>query len=161
MKVSFTLNGKQESINAPADARLADVLHDTFAIHSVKNGCGSGRCGSCSVLLGTRLVAACVVPIFAVRGKEITSFEGFCRTDDYVIIEQALEKAGSVNCGVCLPAKVLSIHALLTSRRELSDDDILRGLSSVSCRCTDATSLIAATHFALDAHRGKEYLSDF
>ena len=85
MKIEFTLNGSPVSLTVDPLRRLLDVLREDFGLTGVKEGCGEGECGACSILLGDDLVPSCLVPVGNTQGAEITTIEGFQKTDHYRI----------------------------------------------------------------------------
>lgn len=157
MNVSFTLNGEEASLNAPAIERLSTLLHDRLGLLSVRSGCLSGRCGSCLVFMDDKLVNACLVPAFRARKTRIVTFEAFSRTEDYADIERGFKKAGVETCGYCYAGKALSAESAISAARENDPERLAEGLSSCVCRCTEIKDLVKGVGFALEYRRERSY----
>ncbi|MCF7945583.1 MAG: (2Fe-2S)-binding protein [Spirochaetia bacterium] len=152
-KIHFTLNGKEMEVDVHPSKRLLDVLRDTLAQTSVKEGCGEGECGACSVLKDGLLVNSCMVPMAAVEGTEITSLEGYRNTDKGKCLIEAFADTGAVQCGFCTPGMVMAAEALLSENPAPDEKEIRRGLSGNLCRCTGYDMIIKGVMLA--AERGK------
>lgn len=152
-KIHFTLNGKEMEVEAHPSKRLLDVLRDTLAQTSVKEGCGEGECGACSVLKDGLLVNSCMVPMATVEGTEITTLEGYRNTDKGKCLIEAFADTGAVQCGFCTPGMVMAAEALLSENPAPDEREIRRGLSGNLCRCTGYDMIIKGVMLA--AERGK------
>jgi aerobic carbon-monoxide dehydrogenase small subunit len=144
MTVSFILNGEDVSAKARSVDRLSDILRDSFGLLGVRSDCRCGRCGRCLVFLDDRLVPSCIIPAFAVRGKEVVTVEGYAQTEDYIDIAAGFMDAGVVTCGFCEGPKIMAAAALLERRPRPSAGEILEQMSSAPCRCTDPEALVKA-----------------
>lgn len=142
MKIEFTLNNKPETVDTDPMRRLLDVLRDDFGLSGVKEGCGEGECGACSVLVNGEIVFSCITPVGTVEGCTILTIEGYRKTDRYRTLEKALEEAGGVQCGFCTPGFVLAAEALLRRNPHPSEDEIREGLSGNLCRCTGYSGIV-------------------
>ena len=145
MKVSLKVNGKPVTMDVSPKKRLLDILHDDLGFISVKEGCGQGECGACTVLLNGRSVNSCLVPAFQVDGSEVVTLEGLRQWSGYKDLERAYVEHGAVQCGFCLSGFVVSTVALLKNNSEpLSEEEIKQGLAGNLCRCTGYTKIVAA-----------------
>jgi len=151
--VSFTLNGRNVSVNVDPLRRVVDLLRDELHLTRTKASCYAGGCGSCGVLLEGNLVPSCLIPAFALRGANVTTFEGFARSREYGEIARAFSEAGYSPCGHCSQGRVLAVHALLERTPDPSEGDILRAFSGFTCQCADYTSLVAAVELAASARK--------
>jgi aerobic-type carbon monoxide dehydrogenase small subunit (CoxS/CutS family) len=143
-ELCFTLDGQDVHVPASPDARLLDVLREDAGAHSVKEGCGEGECGACSVLLDGTLVNSCLIPAWSVEGREVVTAAGYKAMPELARIEEALVDASGVQCGFCTPGFVLSIHALLKENAQPSTEQIKEGISGNLCRCTGYHQIVTA-----------------
>ena len=117
-------------------SRLLDILRNELQLTGVKEGCGEGECGSCSVLVDGVLVNSCLVPAIHVQGTEILTIEGVSRDHRLQPIQKAFLECGGAQCGICTPGMVLATAYLLNSNPCPSADQIREGLNGNLCRCT-------------------------
>ncbi len=151
-EIAFRLNGIERRVAVDIARRLLDFLRDEAGLTAVKEGCGEGECGACSVLMDGRLVNACLVPMAVVGGSEIVTLEGLRETAEGRIIIEAFADSGSVQCGFCTPGMVMAAYALLKEHPDPTEEQIRVGLSGNLCRCTGYTMLIDGVRMA--AERG-------
>ena len=154
MKISFLLNGAMVSLDTDPMRRLIDVLREDFGLVGVKEGCGEGECGTCSILLDGGLALSCIVAVGAVHGREVTTIEGFEKTDAFHNLATAFVEAGAVQCGYCTPGMILAAHALLATVPDPDESQIREALSGNLCRCTGYNLMVKAVMSA--AQRWKE-----
>ncbi len=151
--ITFTLNGNIITVTANPSARLLDILRETLGLTAVKEGCGEGECGACSVLKDGKLVNSCIVPIGAVQGVEIVTLEGVRDTEEGRCIIDSFAESGAVQCGFCTPGMVMASVALLRVSPKPNEYQIREALSGNLCRCTGYNMLI--TGIQLAAKRGE------
>ena len=157
--LSLVVNGQPRTVEEVATATsLLDVLRDSLGLRGTKNACLQGRCGSCSVLLDGRLVAACLVPACDADGGEVVTVEGLTggappgdagpgsapTAHEVGDIAAALLDNGAVQCGFCTPGMVVAVHALLRDRPGAAPLEIAEELSGNLCRCTGYGRILAA-----------------
>lgn len=142
--VRFELNGTAAESNALPNARLLDVLREEFGLTAVKEGCGEGECGACSVLVEGRLMNSCITAIGSVTGKRVTTLEGFRGTERYRLLEKAFADAGAVQCGYCTPGMIMAAESLLNEIPHPTEADVREAISGNLCRCTGYNMIIDA-----------------
>lgn len=142
--IPFVLNGRQVSVDCDPSARLLDILRDHFELTGVKEGCGEGECGACSVLLNGRLANSCLVAIGSIAGANVVTIEGFRGTERYAHLEKAFAAAGAVQCGFCTPGMVMAAEALLSRNPHPTEAQIREGISGNLCRCTGYNMIVDA-----------------
>ena len=147
-KLSFILDGKPVHFSTTPDKRLLDILREDAGITGVREGCGEGECGACSVLIDGRLVNSCCVPAVNAEGCKITTIDGFSKTEEFTVLSQAYTEAGAVQCGFCTPGFIMATAALLRENPDPTDEEIRVGLSGNLCRCTGYTMIIEAVKLA-------------
>jgi carbon-monoxide dehydrogenase small subunit len=130
------VNGIDRSIDAPPMSRLLDVLREDLRLTGVKEGCGEGECGACSVLIDGELVNSCLVPVLQVEGASITTIEGVARGEKLHAVQQAFLEYGGAQCGICTPGMILAAMTLLEQHPNPTLEQIREGLAGNLCRCT-------------------------
>jgi carbon-monoxide dehydrogenase small subunit len=125
-------------------ARLLDVLRDEAGLTGVKEGCGEGECGACSVELDGEIVNSCLVPALQAEGTAIRTIEGVATGDQLHAVQQAFITHGGAQCGICTPGMVLAAVNLLKRKPHATETEIRAGLSGNLCRCTGYAKIFAA-----------------
>ena len=136
IKISFTLNGQQVSRETRPNKRLVDFLREDCGCLSVKEGCGEGECGACTVILNGEPVTSCLILAGQVEGDEIITLEGLSQDGELDALQESFMVSGAVQCGFCTPGMILSAKALLAKNPRPSREEIRRALSGNLCRCT-------------------------
>jgi carbon-monoxide dehydrogenase small subunit len=134
--IRLTINGREETIEAPPIKRLLDVLREDLHLTGAKEGCGEGECGACAVLINGDLVNSCLVPILQAEGTQITTIEGLVFDEKLHPIQQCFLKEGGAQCGICTPGMILATHHLLEKYPQPTLLQIQEGLNGNLCRCT-------------------------
>src|SRR6478609_9941430 len=107
--MQFTLNGTTKEISGNPAARLIDVLREELLMTGVKEGCGEGECGACSVLLDGMLVNSCLVPACQADGAHITTIEGLAINGELHPVQRAFIDHGGTQCGFCTPGMIMAV----------------------------------------------------
>jgi carbon-monoxide dehydrogenase small subunit len=152
--VEFTLNHVKVSYEGDPSKRLLDILRDDYQIMDVKEGCGEGECGACSVLINGRLVSSCITAVGSLEGSKVLTVEGFKDTKQYKLLEETFAKAGAVQCGFCTPGMIMAAQSLLATNSNPTEDDIREGISGNLCRCTGYNMIIDAIKMAAEQGDG-------
>ena len=152
MEIFFRLNGKIVSIVTDPLRRLIDVLREDFDCKGVKEGCSEGECGACSVILDGKMVTSCIIPVGAVKDREIMTIEGVRETEKGKVIVQAFADGGAVQCGFCIPGMVIATYCLLNENPDPTEEEIRLGISGNICRCTGYDLIVESVKLA--AKRG-------
>jgi aerobic carbon-monoxide dehydrogenase small subunit len=140
----FFVNQDRKSVHAHPMERLLDVLRVELGLNGVKEGCGEGECGSCSVLMNGELVNSCLVPIAQANGARITTIEGLARDDRLHPLQEAFLACGGAQCGICTPGMILAAVHLLDKEPRPTLEQIKEGLSGNLCRCTGYMQIFEA-----------------
>ena len=143
-RISFHLNGKPIKILVDPSMRLLDVLRIRLHVTGVKEGCGEGACGACSVLVDGECYDSCLTPVANVMGKHIVTIEGFRNTKQYRLIADAFADFGASQCGFCTPGMILNTYALLKKNPHPTEEEVRIALSGNLCRCTGYNAIIKA-----------------
>jgi carbon-monoxide dehydrogenase small subunit len=134
--VHCRVNGRQETLRDYPMARLLDTLREKLHLTGIKEGCGEGECGACSVELNGKLVNSCLIPIAQVEGAEIRTIEGVATKEQLNIVQQAFISYGGAQCGICTPGMVLAAVNLLEQNNHPTEPEIRAALAGNLCRCT-------------------------
>lgn len=148
MKIRLKVNGVEHELFVKPYERLVDVLRYRLHLTGVKEGCGTGDCGVCSVLVDGKVVPSCLILAVSVDGREVTTIEGLMEGDELHPIQQAFIDCGAVQCGFCAPGMILTVKSLLDENENPSVDEIRRGISGNLCRCTGYVKIIEAVQLA-------------
>jgi len=143
MIVTFTVNG--ETVTAPVDhpGSLLNVLRDDLGLPGSKSACEQGECGSCSVILDGELVCSCLVMAADVEGSSVTTVEGVAAGDLHPV-QEAMHRAGAVQCGFCTPGIVVAAVDLFEQNPNPSPVEIREALAGNICRCTGYGAILRA-----------------
>ena len=130
--------------------RLLDALRGDLHLTGIKEGCGEGECGACSILLDGRLVNSCLVPLIHAERAVIVTIEGVAQGERLHAVQEAFIARGGAQCGICTPGMVLAAVSLLERNPHPSLADVRAGLAGNLCRCTGYMRIFDAV---LDACR--------
>jgi carbon-monoxide dehydrogenase small subunit len=152
--VKLNVNGKDHALVVESTERLLDTLRERLDLKGVKEGCGTGDCGACAVIMDGRLVNSCLVLAVQARGKKIITIEGVGTHERLHPVQKAIMKYNAAQCGFCIPAMVLAGKNLVDHNPAPSTEDIKEAISGVLCRCTGYYKLIEAIQEAASEVRG-------
>ena len=142
--LNVTVNGRAEAIDVTPRARLLDALRIDLGLTGTKEGCGTGDCGSCTVLLDGNAVNSCMVLALQAEGREITTIEGLGKPGALDPVQQAMVQCGGIQCGFCTPGMALSLKDLFNRNPEPDEEEVRVAISSNLCRCTGYTKIFDA-----------------
>ena len=149
MAISFTLNGKSQSVEVDPQMPLLWVLRDTLNMTGTKFGCGMALCGACTVHIDGEASRSCITPISAVAGKKITTIEGLSADGSHPV-QQAWLEIDVPQCGYCQCGQIMSAAALLSKKASPTDAEIDDFMSGNICRCGTYTRIRKAIHRAAE-----------
>jgi len=153
MKITLTVNSVRRELEIEPQERLLDVLRERLGLLGTKEGCGSGDCGACTVLMNGRAVTSCMVLAATADGADILTIEGLEHGGELHPLQQAFIEEGAVQCGFCTPGMILSAYALLEEIPDPSEDEVKRALAGNLCRCTGYSRIFAAVRAAAERMR--------
>jgi aerobic-type carbon monoxide dehydrogenase small subunit (CoxS/CutS family) len=130
--VTMTVDGREYTVPVDDDELLLDVLRDKVGAYSVREGCGVGACGACTVLTGGKSISSCLARAVRYDGAEITTAQGLPKDDEVVA---AFVDTKAMQCGYCIPGFVMMAHELLGENPQPSREQIVEHLEGNICRC--------------------------
>ena len=147
-EITLEINGREDTITVEDADTLLEVLRDRFKLWSVREGCGVGACGTCTVLLDGRPVSSCFLLAVRAAGRNITTLEGLSDGQSLHVIQQAFVSQRALQCAYCTPGFVLAVKALLDEIPNPSDEEIREYLSGNLCRCAGYADILRAARLA-------------
>ncbi len=156
--ITLNVNGKDFTVNVKPYERLIDVLRYKLGFLSVKEGCGRGECGTCTVIMDGKLVPSCLVLAVQARGKKIITLEGIAPQGKLHAIQKALLDTYAMQCGFCFPGVIMAAYHLLSKNQNPSEDEIKYALSGNLCRCGSYLRFVKAVKLAAEyIRKGQVY----
>ena len=147
-EITLRINGRYETIAVEDADTLVDVLRDRFKLWSVREGCGVGACGTCTVLIDGRPVSSCLLLASRAAGREILTLEGLSEDNQLHYIQEAFVNQRALQCAYCTPGFVLSVKALLEEMPNPSDQEVREYLAGNLCRCAGYADILRAVRAA-------------
>ena len=148
--IELSINDELYVLAVEPQQTLLEVLRDSLNLTGTKEGCGTGECGSCTVLLDGKPVLSCLMLAVECLNREITTIEGVGSIESMTPIQEALIEKGGVQCGFCTPGMVLAATAMLNQNPKPSEAEIKRSLEGHLCRCTGYNKIIEAVEAAME-----------
>jgi len=142
--LEFTLNGQPVSVRVDPSWTLLRILREELQQTGTKDGCKSGDCGACTVLLDGKPVNACLLPALKVQNCRVDTIEGLGRPGDLHPIQKAFIDHGAMQCGYCTPGMILSLKALVDQYPNPGENQIRESISGNLCRCGNYIQIIEA-----------------
>ncbi|MFM8745699.1 MAG: (2Fe-2S)-binding protein [Aestuariivirga sp.] len=152
--VSTTVNGDHVEFACEPNETLLDALRNRIGLTGVKEGCGTGDCGSCSIQLDGRLVCSCLVLGIEAQGRKVDTVEGLANGPDLHPLQTKFIEHAALQCGVCTPGFLMAAKALLEKNPNPSEEEIRFGLAGNLCRCTGYDKIVRAVQDAAKVMRG-------
>ena len=151
MRINFIVNGRKESLEVPGDKRLLDILRDDLGLIGVKEGCGEGECGACTVILNGKPVPSCLILACQIQeNSQIITIEGLKKGEKPSPIQEAFVETGAVQCGFCTPGFILVAKVLLEENPNPTRAEIRKAIAGNLCRCTGYVKIIDAISLAAE-----------
>ena len=142
--VTTTINGEPTEFLCETQQTLLDVLRDELDLTGSKEGCGSGDCGACSVMLNGRLVCSCLVLGVETEGASVETIEGMADGDTLHPLQQKFLEYAALQCGICTPGVLIAAKALLEKNPDPTETETRYWLAGNLCRCTGYDKIIRA-----------------
>jgi carbon-monoxide dehydrogenase small subunit len=146
--INLRINGRHQEVGVEPNWTLLETVREALGYTGSKEGCGTGDCGACSMIVNGRLITSCLMLAPQADGRDVTSIEGLVRDGDLHPVQEAFIDAGGVQCGFCTPGMVMAAASLLDSNSNPTFDQIREGLAGNLCRCTGYTKIFQAVELA-------------
>jgi carbon-monoxide dehydrogenase small subunit len=153
--VSTTINGEPTEFLCDTQQTLLDALRDELRLTGSKEGCASGDCGACSVIVDGKLMCSCLILAVEAEGHEITTIEGIANGDELHPVQQKFLEHAALQCGFCTPGLIVAVKALLDDNPNPTETEARYWLAGNLCRCTGYDKVIRAVMDAAAEMRGE------
>ena len=144
LHIETVVNGEPVEFLCAPDETLLSAVRNGLGLTGTKEGCGTGDCGACSVIVNDRLVASCLVLGAEAQGCSITTIEGVARGETLHPLQQAFLKEAALQCGVCTPGFIVAAVALLDVNPDPTEEHVRYWLAGNLCRCTGYDKIVRA-----------------
>lgn len=155
----FILNGLQTVIDVDPDRRVVDILREDLQLTGTKEGCGSGECGACSILVDGESRLSCLMLAAQLEGKRVVTVEGLHAGGKMHPVQEAFVEHGAVQCGFCTPGMVMATVDLLNRNTEPTRGEIREAISGNLCRCTGYQKIVDAVEAAAKRMKNEETIA--
>jgi len=149
--ITLTINSERAEVAVEPRWTLLEMVRETLRFTGSKEGCGTGDCGACSMIVDGRLVTSCLMLAAQADGREVVTIEGLARNGTLHPVQQAFIDTGGVQCGFCTPGMIMAAKSLLDRNPTPTLDDVREGLAGNLCRCTGYAKIYEAVMKAADA----------
>ena len=153
--VATTINGEPVEFLCETEQTLLDALREELGLTGSKEGCSSGDCGACSVIVDGRLICSCLMLAVEAEGRTIETIEGLARGEVLHPLQQKFLEAAALQCGFCTPGLLVAAKALLDRHPNPTETEARYWLAGNLCRCTGYDKVIRAVLDAAVELRGE------
>jgi len=143
-RINLTVNGEPKELFVEPNRILADLIRQDLGLTGTKKGCGTGDCGSCTIILDGNAVKSCLILAVEVDGSEIQTIEGLRSGGKLHPVQEAFIQYGAIQCGFCSPGMMMSAKALLDQYPNPTEEQVKMAMSGNLCRCTGYSKIIEA-----------------
>jgi aerobic carbon-monoxide dehydrogenase small subunit len=144
LHISTTINGEPAEFLCEVNDTMLDVLRGPLGLTGSKEGCASGDCGACSILLDDRLVCSCLMLAAEAEGHQVSTIEGLANGDHLHPLQQKFLEAAALQCGICTSGMLMASAALLKRSSDPSEEEVRFWLAGNLCRCTGYDKIVRA-----------------
>ncbi len=152
--VQFTINGQAVELELDPDTLLVYVLRNDLKLKGTRFGCGTGHCGSCTVLIDDQPLQSCDVPLWSLAGKHVTTIEGLGSPQRPHPIQAAFIDEQAAQCGYCINGMMMTLAGLLKKTSDPTDDELIAALDRHLCRCGTHMRILNAARRAIVSLKG-------
>jgi len=142
--IAFTVNGDPVEVLCETQQTLLDVLRDELGLTGTKEGCGTGDCGACSVVVDGRLICSCLMLGVEANGKSVETIEGMGRGKELHPLQRKFLEHAALQCGICTPGFLVAAKALLDRNPNPTETEVRYWLAGNLCRCTGYDKIVRA-----------------
>lgn len=148
--IHIKINGETQEVAVEPHWTLLETVREQLALTGSKEGCGTGDCGACSMIVDGKLITSCLMLAPEADGSEVLTIEGLARNGELHPVQQSFIEAGGVQCGFCTPGMIMATKALLDRNSRPTLEDVRLGLAGNLCRCTGYAKIYEAVLAAAD-----------
>jgi len=152
--VTTTVNGDETEFLCEPEETLLDILRETLHLTGSKEGCASGDCGACSVMVDDRLVCSCLVLGAEMQDRKVETIENMAEGDHLHPLQQKFLEHAALQCGICTPGFLIASKALLEKNPDPTETEIRYWLAGNLCRCTGYDKIVRAVQDVASEMRG-------
>lgn len=152
--VTTCVNGDEYDFLCEPQQTLLDVLRDELMLTGTKEGCATGDCGACSVMVDGRLMCSCLMLAVEAGGKKIDTIEGMAEGDELHPLQRKFLELNGLQCGICTPGFLIAARALLERNPDPTESEVRYWLAGNLCRCTGYDKIIRSVLAAAEEMRG-------
>ena len=142
--ITLTINGERAEVAVEPRWTLLEMVREALRFTGAKEGCGTGDCGACSMIVDGRLVTSCLMLAAQADGRAVVSIEGLATNGTLHPVQQAFIDTGGVQCGFCTPGMIMAAKSLLDHNPSPSLEEVREGLAGNLCRCTGYAKIYEA-----------------
>jgi len=153
-RIQLNINGEEHEMFINPNRTLLEILRDDLHLTGVKEGCGLGECGTCTVLMDGVPVRSCLILILEAEGKEILTIEGLSEDGNLHPVQKAFIEEHAFQCGFCTPAMIMSAKAFLENNPDPTEEEAKKAISGNICRCTGYKNIVSAIMSAAKELKG-------
>jgi carbon-monoxide dehydrogenase small subunit len=146
--VTTSVNGEEREFLCLPEQTMLEALREELNLTGTKEGCATGDCGACSILVGGTLVCSCLMLAAEAEGREVTTIEGIASGSDLHPLQQKFLEHAALQCGVCTPGFIVASKALLDEDPDPDETSIRYWLAGNLCRCTGYDKIVRAVQDA-------------
>lgn len=144
LSLRLRVNGEPYELEVEPHRTLLEVVRDDLRLTGAKEGCGTGDCGACSMIVDGRLVTSCLLLALEANGADVLTIEGLASDGRLHPLQQAFLDHGAVQCGFCIPGMILAAKCLLDRNPHPSEEEIRHAIVGNLCRCTGYVKIVQA-----------------
>ena len=148
--IELTVNGESCELAVEPQTTLLEALREHIGLTGSKEACGTGECGTCTVLLAGRPILSCLTLAVDCQKQPILTIEGLSEGNGLTPVQQAFHEHGAIQCGFCTPGMVLSATALLKENPKPTEQEIGKALEGHLCRCSGYNKIVEAVNIAAE-----------
>ncbi len=142
--IHIKINDQPQEVAVEPHWTLLETVREQLALTGSKEGCGTGDCGACSMIVDGRLITSCLMLAPEADGSEVLTIEGLARNGELHPVQQSFIEAGGVQCGFCTPGMIMATKSLLDRNSRPTLEDVRLGLAGNLCRCTGYAKIYEA-----------------
>ena len=151
--IKLTVNNKKRAFKGAPFKRLIDVLREDFGLTGTKEGCGEGECGACTVLVDSKPVNSCLIPVCQVENEKIETIESLGGPKRLNVLQEAFLTEGGAQCGICTPGMIMTAWSWCKQGGSDKPQEIREALSGNLCRCTGYQPIVNSVVKAIRLRR--------